>query len=134
MAGTKYRPDKPKGLTMPWAKIASFLMCLAVALGAFGSHALKDKISDYHTDVFKTAVFYHMIHALGLFAVACLTVQLNNPSINLAGIFLTAGIILFSGSLYIYAVSQIRWLGFVAPLGGFCFLSGWLVIFLNITY
>lgn len=119
---------------MYWAKIASLLMCLAVALGAFGSHALKGKISDYHNDVFKTAVFYHMIHALGLFAVAWLMVQLNNPKINMAGTFLTAGIVLFSGSLYIYAVTQIRWLGFVAPLGGLCFLAGWLTLFLNLTF
>ena len=117
---------------MYWAKVAGLLMCLAVALGAFGSHALKGKISDYHTDVFKTAVFYHMIHALGLFAVAWLAVQLNNPNINHAGTFLVAGIILFSGSLYVYAATQVRWLGFVAPLGGLCFIIGWLIVFLNI--
>jgi uncharacterized membrane protein YgdD (TMEM256/DUF423 family) len=118
---------------MHWAKIASLLMCLGVALGAFGSHALRGKVSDYHMDVYKTAVLYHMLHALGLFAIAWLMVQFNNPKINLAGIFLTAGIFLFSGSLYLFAVTHLRWLGFVTPWGGVCFLTGWLLLFLIIS-
>jgi uncharacterized membrane protein YgdD (TMEM256/DUF423 family) len=117
---------------MQWAKIATLLMGLGVILGAFGSHALKGKISDYHLEVYKTGVLYHFIHALGLFAVAWLMVHLNNPKINMAGILLTTGIILFSGSLYVYSITQVRWLGFVTPFGGICFLAGWIVLFLNI--
>jgi len=117
---------------MIWAKIASILMFLGVALGAFGSHALKDKISDYHLDVYKTGILYHFIHALGLFAVAWLVVQFHNPKLNLSGVFLTAGIILFSGSLYLYSITNIRWLGFITPIGGLCFLIGWLILYFNI--
>ena len=118
---------------MIWAKIASMLMGFGVILGAFGSHALKGKISDYHMEVYKTAVLYHFIHALGLFAVAWLMVELNDPNIGLAGVLLTLGIILFSGSLYIYSITQVRWLGFVTPFGGICLLTGWVVVFLNIN-
>ena len=117
---------------MFWAKMASLLMVLGIALGAFGSHALKGKISDYHLSVYNTAVHYHFIHALGLFAVAWLITYLNMPKLNLAGTLLFAGVILFSGSLYVYSVTQIRWLGFITPLGGLCFLSGWIILFLNI--
>ena len=117
---------------MIWAKIASLLMMLGVILGAFGSHALKGKVSDYHLDVYKTGVLYHFIHALGLFAVAWVMVHWNNPRLNVAGIFLLAGILLFSGSLYVYAVTNIRWLGFVTPFGGLCFIIGWFLLFLNI--
>lgn len=117
---------------MIWAKIASVLMFLGVVFGAFGSHALRGKISDDRLDAYKTGVFYHFIHTLGLFAVAWLVVQFHMPQLNLAGIFLTAGIVLFSGSLYIWAITKIRWLGFVTPFGGLCFLIGWLILFLNI--
>ena len=116
---------------MIWAKTASLLMCLGVALGAFGSHALRDRVSAYHLDVFKTAVFYHFIHALGLFVIAWLWTKYNNPVLNWVGIYLTVGIILFSGSLYIYAMTNIRWLGFVAPFGGFCFILGWFTLFIK---
>jgi len=117
---------------MIWAKIASILMLTGVLLGAFGSHALKEKLPIERIDIFKTGVLYHFIHALGLFVIAWLMVHFNNPNINLAGIFILIGIILFSGSLYVYAITAIRWLGFVTPLGGVCFLIGWTILFLNI--
>ena len=87
-------------------RIAALLCFLAVALGAFGAHALKETLARYAmTDVWNKAVLYHFIHALAL-------------------LFL-AGIILFSGSLYLMALTNIRWLGAVTPLGGLCFLAGW---------
>jgi len=107
-------------------------MFLGVALGAFGSHALKGKVSDYHIDIYKTGVFYHFVHALGLFAIAWLSIHFGNSKFNLAGIFLTAGIIVFSGSLYIYSITNFRWLGFVTPIGGLCFLIGWCIVSVNI--
>ena len=115
---------------MIWAKTASVLMFLAVALGAFGSHALRGKISDYYLDVYKTAVLYHMIHALGLFAVAWLSTVIADPKVNMAGIFMLIGILLFSGSLYILSVTGIKWLGAITPLGGLSFLIAWGCLFL----
>ncbi len=118
---------------MIWAKVASVLMFCGVALGAFGSHALKNKISDYHLDVYKTGILYHFIHALGLFVVAWLVIQLNDPKFNSVGVCLTIGIILFSGSLYLYSVTNIRWLGFVTPFGGLFFLLAWILLFFKLS-
>lgn len=116
---------------MIWAKIGSVLMFVAVMLGAFGSHALKGKLSEYSLDIYKTAVLYHMIHALGLFAVAWIATTTNNPKANLAGILMLVGIIIFSGSLYLLSVTGMKWLGAVTPLGGLSFLVAWGVLFLT---
>ena len=118
---------------MMWAKIASVLMFLAVALGAFGSHALKGKVTDYYLDVYKTAVLYHMIHALGLFAVAWLSTVSNDPKVNFAGIFMLLGIIIFSGSLYVLSLTGIKWLGAITPIGGLSFLAAWVLLILAKT-
>ena len=111
-----------------WLRIAGLMMFLGVALGAFGSHALRGKLDDYSLAVFKTAVMYHLIHALGLFIVANLSSLMNDSRIQWAGIFLVAGIILFSGSLYLLAITGQRWLGAVTPLGGLSFLTAWILI------
>ena len=113
---------------MIWAKMASVLMFLGVVLGSFGSHALRGKISDYYLEVYKTGVLYHMIHALGLFAVAWLSTQSSDPKISLAGIFMLVGIILFSGSLYVLSVTGMKWLGAITPLGGLSFLVAWVLL------
>lgn len=110
---------------MIWIKIASIFMFLGVALGAFGSHALKDKLSEYYLDVYKTAVLYQFVHALGLFVVAWLSTISQNPKIGLVGIFFSIGILLFSGSLYLLTITGIKWLGAITPLGGISFLIGW---------
>ena len=117
---------------MFWAKAASIFMFLGVSLGAFGSHALRDKLSEHYMDVYKTAVMYHFIHALGLFVVAWLSAQFPNPKINYAGMFLTSGILLFSGSLYALSITEIKPLGAITPIGGLCFLIGWSLLFIGI--
>ena len=114
-----------------WIKIGSLMLFIAVALGAFGAHALRSKISDYYFDVYKTAVLYHLIHGLGIFVVAWLSTVTTEPKINLAGIFFTAGIILFSGSLYLLSITGLKWLGAITPLGGLSFLTGWFLIFIS---
>ena len=117
---------------MIWAKIAAFLMFLGVVLGAFGSHAIKGKVSDYSLDVYKTAVMYHFIHAIGLFIVAWLSMTVADPKIKIAGIFMILGIFLFSGSLYALALTGNKQLGAITPLGGVCFLIAWtLLIFVR---
>ncbi|MEI7998869.1 MAG: DUF423 domain-containing protein [Candidatus Omnitrophota bacterium] len=121
---------------MVWIKVASFLMFLAVGLGAFGAHALKSKLSEYSLDVYKTAVLYHFIHALGLFVVAWLTTQIPQGlpaarQVNLAGIFMLAGIILFSGSLYALSLTGVKGLGAITPIGGLSFLTAWVLLFLS---
>ena len=106
-------------------------MFAGVALGAFGAHALREKLTGYYLDVYKTAVLYHFIHALGLFIVAWLSTQTSDPKIQYAGRAFVAGIVLFSGSLYLLSVTQIKWLGAITPLGGLSLLAGWALIFLS---
>ncbi|MGZ4032295.1 MAG: DUF423 domain-containing protein [Tumebacillaceae bacterium] len=102
---------------------------LSVALGAFGAHVLDGKISAKMLEVYRTGVQYHMIHALGLLAVGLLADRLAATKLlNTAGNLLFLGIILFSGSLYVLALTSVTILGAITPLGGVCFLVGWLLI------
>ena len=102
-------------------RIAAALCFLAVALGAFGAHSLRAKLETHGMlDVWDKAVLYHFIHAIALFALA-----LYGTANRGAWWLLFAGIFLFSGSLYLMALTNLRWLGAVTPLGGLCFLAGW---------
>jgi uncharacterized membrane protein YgdD (TMEM256/DUF423 family) len=100
---------------------------VAVAGGAFGAHSLKAILSPDMLAVFETGVRYQMYHALALLAVGWAAHQYPQASFHLAGWLFVAGILLFSGSLYILALSGVRWLGAITPVGGLCFLSGWAV-------
>ena len=104
---------------------------LVVTLGAFGAHALATSFSAYQLNIWDKAVNYQMFHtaALGLVAVLALH-SAHKPSraLQWAGRFFTAGILLFSGSLYVLAITGIRKLGMITPLGGVAFLLGWLTI------
>jgi len=116
-----------------WVQIASILMFFAVGFGAFGAHALKAKLNDYSLDVYKTAVLYHFVHAVALFIVAWLASQNADPKINLAGVFFTLGIVLFSGSLYLIAITTIKKIGIITPFGGLAFLTGWILLAISKT-
>jgi uncharacterized membrane protein YgdD (TMEM256/DUF423 family) len=98
---------------------------IAVAAGAFGAHALRARLSSEMLAVFETAARYQMYHALGLLAVAWAVPRWPGPWAVRAGWLFVAGTVLFSGSLYTLALSGIRWLGAVTPLGGVAFLAGW---------
>ncbi len=101
---------------------------LAVVAGAFGAHALKDRLSPEMLEVFETAVRYQMYHAFGLLFVAW-AISRWSPSIPpAAGWMFIAGTVLFSGSLYVLSLAGIRWLGAVTPLGGVAFIIGWLLL------
>jgi uncharacterized membrane protein YgdD (TMEM256/DUF423 family) len=102
-------------------RIAAALCFLAVALGAFGAHGLRSTLEAHGMlDVWNKAVFYHFIHAIALVALA-LYGTINRG----ACLLLLVGILVFSGSLYLLALTNFRWLGAVTPLGGLCFLAGW---------
>jgi uncharacterized membrane protein YgdD (TMEM256/DUF423 family) len=104
-----------------FVRIAAALCFLAVALGAFGAHWLKPTLEAHGlTDVWNKAVLYHFIHAIALFALA-----LFGSANRGAWWLLFAGIFIFSGSLYVMALTNVRWLGAITPLGGLCFLAGW---------
>ena len=102
-------------------RIAAAFCFLAVALGAFGAHSLKSTLElRGMLDVWNKAVLYHLVHAVALLALA-----LYGTTNRAAWWLLFAGILLFSGSLYLMAFTNLRWLGAVTPLGGLCFLAGW---------
>ncbi len=100
---------------------------IAVALGAFGAHGLRQRLSADMLAVFETGVRYQVYHALALFAVAwAVSRWTSSPQAIWAGWLFIAGTVIFSGSLYILATSGVRWLGAITPVGGICFLAGWL--------
>jgi uncharacterized membrane protein YgdD (TMEM256/DUF423 family) len=109
--------------------LGSINMFLAVALGAFGAHALKASLPPDLMAVYHTGNQYHFYHALGLFAVA-VAAALFRPSrlFGLSGAFMLAGLILFSGSLYVLSLTGQRWIGMVTPFGGLAFMIGWLLL------
>src|SRR5712691_2478394 len=98
----------------------------AVALGAFGAHALKGRLSAEMLAVWHTGVEYHIYHALGLLAVGLVATQLPESALlKWSGWLMLAGILLFSGSLYAFTLSGGRWLGAITPVGGMAFLAAW---------
>ncbi len=98
---------------------------LAVALGAFGAHGLRQRLSPEMLAVFETGIRYQVYHALALFAVAWAASRWPSPQATWAGWLFIVGTVVFSGSLYVLATSGTRWLGAVTPVGGICFLAGW---------
>jgi uncharacterized membrane protein YgdD (TMEM256/DUF423 family) len=105
-------------------------MFLAVALGAFGAHALRQRLSPEMLSVFEVGVRYHVYHALALFAVAWVSEKNPGRLAQASGFAFTLGIVLFSGSLYLLTATGVRWLGAITPLGGTAFLAGWVLLFL----
>jgi uncharacterized membrane protein YgdD (TMEM256/DUF423 family) len=108
-----------------WTFIAAGALAMAVMIGAFGAHALRDRLDAYSMGVYEKAVFYHFIHALGMLAVSLMP---RAGALNWVCALLLAGILLFSGSLYALAVTGVRALGAVTPLGGICFIAAWLLL------
>lgn len=109
--------------------IGSFAAFIGVGFGAFGAHGLRDRLSDQMMAVWQTGVQYQMIHALGLILIGILIHLYSGiGSLKLVGWLFFAGIILFSGSLYLLAIFEIRKLGMITPIGGLAFLAGWLIL------
>jgi len=112
--------------------LGSFFSLFTVILGAFGAHALKDQLTEYGQSIYDKAVFYQMFHAIGIFIATFIgdyysTGDYYHQEINTSIIIwaFALGIVLFSGSLYILAVTKIKWLGMVTPIGGVFFIFGW---------
>lgn len=101
---------------------------LAVALGAFGAHGLEGKISEKMLDTWEKAVDYQMFHAVALLVVGLLFMKFQSSSLATAGWFFLTGIVLFSGSLYFYSTTGIKFLAMITPFGGVSFLIAWIVL------
>ncbi len=120
--------------------IAAVYGALAVVLGAFGAHALKDKLDAYQHTIYEKAVSYQFYHVIALMAVVFLADKIQAKTLALAGWFFTAGILLFSGSLYSPATRSLLGtdaltpvLGPVTPLGGLCLITGWVLLTISFT-
>lgn len=115
---------------MNWAAVGAVLMGAGVMLGAFGAHALRARFDAYATGIWEKAVLYHFIHALGLLLVPALArVQLlSAPAADRVCWLLVAGVLIFSGSLYTLALTGIRTLGAITPIGGTAFIAAWLLL------
>jgi len=100
-------------------------MLIAVATGAFGAHALKKMLDADMLAIWQTAVHYQMVHALGLLGIGILQIQKPDWRLATPALLMLTGILIFSGSLYLLALSGIRWLGAVTPFGGVAFLLAW---------
>ena len=112
-----------------WVRIGAVLGFLGVGLGAFGAHGLKDRLDTLGTAAtYQTAVQYHLGHALALVTLGALAPRLGSGMSAFVGGMFLAGVLVFSGSLYVLSLTGIKWLGAVTPIGGLAFLAGWLAL------
>jgi len=106
----------------------SLMAFVGVALGAFAAHGLKSRLSPDMLTIFEVGVRYQMYHAFGLIAVAWAITRWPEANLNSAGWCFIAGIVIFSGSLYLLSFTGMRWLGAITPIGGLAFLAGWAIL------
>jgi uncharacterized membrane protein YgdD (TMEM256/DUF423 family) len=106
--------------------IAGLLIALATALGAFGAHALKAHLPQDKLQVYETAVRYHFLHALGLLAIGVLLRSVDGGLLRWSAALVLAGIVLFSGSLYLLTFGAPRVVGIITPVGGLALIAGWI--------
>lgn len=106
----------------------ALVLALGVGLGAFGAHALRNLVDDTALAVWQTAVLYQMLHGLGLLLVAALGPSLHRSWQSRSAGLMLAGVLIFSGSLYVLVLSNIKWLGAVTPIGGVAMIAAWLAL------
>jgi len=113
-----------------WIILGSLNMAIAIALGAFGAHGLKTKISKQMFENWNTGTHYHLVHALALLFIGFLIAKMGNQATiaSIAGWLILIGILFFSGSLYLMALTNIKTLGAITPIGGTSFIIAWLLI------
>lgn len=111
-----------------WTIVAAASGALAVCLGAWGAHALRARLPPDAIASWSTAVQYHLLHSVALLALA-LYASATMRSVSLSAVLFTAGMVLFSGSIYVLVLGGPRWLGPVTPVGGLCLIAGWLSLF-----
>ena len=108
--------------------IACILGALSVALGAFAAHGLKKMVDAYYLEIFEKAVKYQFYHTFAILAIGVFMNQFGNTNFNLPVYLFLAGILFFSGSLYLMTFTQPKWVGPITPIGGLCFIAGWLTL------
>ena len=106
--------------------------CLVVILGAFGAHGLKEILDEYGKSIYEKAVLYHMFHTMAILVLGLIEKIQPELQLSMAGWAFIFGIILFSGSLYILAVTGFKWMGVITPIGGVFFIIGWMLLLLKV--
>ena len=126
--------ESSEGMGSKWIATGSWLAALAVIAGAFGAHALKNVLNERYMHAYQTAVTYHLFHSLAIILCGILPSSLHTRRIRMAYRFFLAGLILFSGSLYVLSIfagngyDSFSRIGVITPFGGLCFISGWIMI------
>ena len=117
-----------------WLLLGSFGMLMAVILGAFGAHGLSSRVTTELLAVYQTGVQYHFYHALGLLILGLLMQRAGAKTawLTAAGWLMVAGIVIFSGSLYLLTLTGSRWLGAITPIGGLAFIGAWLAVIVGV--
>ena len=117
---------------MNYLMIGAISGCIVVIMGAFGAHALSEILDDYRKSIYNKAVLYHMFHSIAILILGLINKIQPEIPLSIAGWSFLFGIILFSGSLYLLALTGIKPLGMIAPLGGILFIIGWIVFFMKV--
>lgn len=115
-----------------WIGVGSIFAALAVGLGAFGSHSLRNSASPRELEIFETAVRYHMYHAIALVTVGFLLSKIDAMTLRVSTYLFAVGILLFSGSLYAMVLTGHKWLGAVTPFGGVFFVVAWILVAVSV--
>ena len=111
-----------------WVAVGAFSAATAVGLGAFGAHVLQAMLSPERLESFEVGVRYHLLHSVALIGVGALAGRWQSRAVSIAGLLLLGGVLLFSGGLYVWSLSQLRMVVHIVPLGGICLLAGWIVL------
>ena len=117
---------------MNYLLIGAMSGCLVVIMGAFGAHALNEILDDYGKSIYNKAVLYHMFHSIAIIILGLINKIQPEIQLSMAGWSFVFGIILFSGSLYIIAITGIKSLGMITPIGGLLFIIGWVFLILKV--
>ena len=117
---------------MNYLMIGAMSGCLVVIMGAFGAHALNEILDDYGKSIYNKAVLYHMFHSIAILILGLINKIQPEIQLSTAGWSFVFGIILFSGSLYILAITGIKSLGMITPIGGILFIIGWVYLILKV--
>ena len=110
----------------------SFFALLSVVMGAFGAHLLKDTLTEYSKAIYDKAVLYQIFHSIGILIISTIDYNLSEVNLSISIWFFIFGILFFSGSLYLLALTDIKVLGAVTPIGGLLFILGWVLVIVKV--
>ncbi len=118
---------------MNYFAIGALLGCATIIIGAFGAHGLKNILDEYSKSIFEKAILYQMFHTIAILLLGIIEKIVPNTNLYIPGLLFLLGIIIFSGSLYVLAITSIKWMGAITPIGGLLFIVGWIIVFIKMV-